>query len=246
MAKSGRYFGLDLAWSATNATGACALDANGTVIDERLLGSDDEIIDWISNSLDRTGVIAIDAPLLVPNASGRRPCESAVSRAYGSRKAGPHSSNRTRLIGLHGVIRGEGLVGRLATFGFGDPWERSDRTVLEVYPHPTLVEAFGLAERLIYKAKRGVGVAERRHGLRCLDSMLQQLSGADPPLLGPRVEVLDGTRGKALKAVEDRLDARVCAWVASVWANHPQRVRLFGDNASGHIAIPTGRFVGTS
>ena len=239
--QSARSFGLDLAWSAKNPTGACALDAAGKIVDERMLSSDDDIIDWISNRLDGPAAVAIDAPLLVPNETGRRPCENELSREYGSRKAGPHSSNRSRLIGLHYGIRGEELAARLAVLGFGDPWAGSERTLLEVYPHPAIIEAFGLEERLIYKAKRGVTVDDRRRGLRTLSALLAQLNDADPPLKGPAVVVDETRRGAGLKQVEDQLDARLCAWVAAVWGNDATRVRLYGDRETGHIAVPIGR-----
>lgn len=239
--QSARFFGLDLAWSASNPTGACALDVAGNIVDEKMLSSDAEIIDWVSSRMEGPAVVAIDAPLLVPNETGRRPCENELSREYGSRKAGPHSSNRTRLAGLHGAIRGENLASRLAAFDFGDPWAGSERTLLEVYPHPAIIEAFGLEERLVYKAKRGVTVDDRRRGLRTLSALLAQLGGTDPPVNGPAVVVEETLRGARLKQVEDQLDARLCAWVASVWGSDPTRVRLFGDSETGHIAVPIGR-----
>ena len=237
---SARFLGLDLAWSARNPTGACALDGEGGIIDESMLGSDDEIIEWISSLAERPAAVAIDAPLKVPNAAGRRPCESELSSEYGGRKAGPHSSNRQRLLATHSEIRGEALTERLAGLGFRDPWGGGDRTVIEVYPHPAIVEVFGLEERLVYKSKRGVSVDQRRDGLRTLSRLLTLLEGASPPLSGPAVAIADDVRGAALKAVEDRLDARLCAWIASVWATRPGRMRLFGDSATGHIAVPTG------
>lgn len=238
------FFGIDLAWSAKNPSGACALDATGSIIDERMLFSDDDIVVWISERFDGPAVVAIDAPLLVPNEAGRRPCEAELARVYGSRKAGAHPSNRTRLLGVHGTIRGEVLATRLAEMDFGDPWSRSTRTLLEVYPHPAIIEAFDLEERLIYKAKRGVSVADRRRGLTHLATLLAQLADADPPLLGPSVAVDAALRGAGLKQVEDRLDARICAWVASVWGSDPARIRLFGDSETGHIAVPIGPVIG--
>jgi predicted RNase H-like nuclease len=207
------------------------------------LSTDDEIIKWVERYLKGPAVVAIDAPLLVPNETGRRPCEAELSREYGSRKAGPHSSNRGRLEGLHGEIRGEVLAAHLADLGFGDPWAGMDRTVLEVYPHPAIIEVFGLEERLIYKAKRGVTVTQRRQGLRNLASLLQGLEQAQPPLRGPSVHIPDEARGAALKAIEDRLDARICAWIAEVWHHCADRVRLFGDADRGHIAVPIGSCV---
>lgn len=234
------FFGIDLAWSDRNLSGVCALDQNGVLVDERLLQTDDEILRWISAQLDGPAVAAIDAPLLVPNASGRRPCEAQVAKAYAAKKAGPHPANRALLADDAGTIRGERLAAALGDLGFADPWAASDRTLLEVYPHPTLIEVFALPERLLYKAKPGLGVAGRRQGLRRLSGLLASLRIADPPLVAPRVRISDTKKGSALKAIEDRLDARVCAWVASLWAHDRARVRLFGDSATGHIAIGLG------
>ena len=234
------FFGVDLAWSSRNLTGVCALDEHGGLVDERLLQSDDEIVRWISRQLDGPAVVAIDAPLLVPNETGRRPCEAQVAEAYAGRKAGPHPSNRTLNADTEGTIRGERLAAALEAHGFGDPWTNSERTLLEVYPHPTLIEVFDLPERLLYKAKPGLGVSGRRNGLRRLSSLLGDLRDAEPPLLAPRVRVSEAKKGAALKAIEDRLDARICAWVASLWAHDRTRVRVFGDRATGHIAVCLG------
>jgi predicted RNase H-like nuclease len=43
---------------------------------------------------------------------------------------------------------------------------------------------------------------------------------------------------------EDLIDARICAWVAAVWNRYGDTgVRVFGDAASGHIAVPIGSVV---
>lgn len=225
--------GLDLAWSDRNPSAGCALEENGRVLNEAALGSDAEIVAWIAeHSADRV-VVAADIPLAVPNEKGMRPCERELHHVYGGAHAGPYPANRS----LHrrwGRVRGEDLARLLRTAGFTDPWSPGSRVLLEVYPHPGLVEAFRLPERLSYKKGR---VANRRSGLRHLAALLATLD--DPPLIGPEISVTDDVGGKALKAVEDRLDARFCAWIALVWALHGRdRIRLFGDGATGHVAVP--------
>ncbi len=244
MTDPARCFGIDLAWSERNLTGVCALDEAGVVVDERLLQSDDEIVAWVRERLDGPAVLAVDAPLHVPNETGRRAGENELAAAYGARKAGPHSSNRSLFLRQYGRIRGEDLAEQFAAMGFVGPWNGGERTLLEVYPHPALIEAFGLPERLRYKAKPGLGSDGRRTGLRNLARLLASLEHADPPLIGPAVAVPDDARGRSAKAIEDQLDARVAAWVAAVWARHGTgRVRLFGDADGGHIAVPIGPFV---
>jgi predicted RNase H-like nuclease len=233
--------GVDLAWSESNGSGACALDPDGRVVDERILVTDDEILDWVNDLASESAVVAVDAPLLVPNETGRRPCESELSREYGSRWAATHSSNRQLLLNRHGAIRGEDLAGELRRSGFSDLWSQTQRTLLEVYPHPAIIEAFGLPHRLAYKKGR---IAERRAGLRRLDVLILSLATADPPFIGSPVEITDTMTGPELKSVEDLLDARICAWVAAVWNRYGSAgVRVFGDATSGHIAVPIGSVV---
>lgn len=205
-----------------------------------MVATDDEIVEAVT-SLGRGPIaVAVDAPLVVPNDTGRRRCEAELHGVYGSRHAGPHPSNRRLLTRLHGRIRGEELLGRLADRGLSLPGAGGSRTVLECYPHPAIIEMFGLEERLRYKAKRGMTVADRRAGLGVLASHVASLVAADPRLVAPGIAVDETVKGRALKAVEDALDARICAWVARLWCRAPDRVRVFGDPDGAHIAVPVG------
>lgn len=229
------HLGIDLAWSERNLSGCVAAGPQGRIVDERLLRTDAEVIEWIDGLSEPTAVVAIDAPLSVPNDAGRRPCESELHRVYGARKAGPHSSNRTHLVGVNGRIRGEDLATALSSRGYGDPWSGARRTLLEVYPHPALIEAFELPERLLYK--KGP-VARRRAGLQQLDRLVHRLGTADPPLRSALLGIDETVRGRALKNAEDLLDARVCAWIAAVWRRHGRTgIDLYGS-PDGHIAVP--------
>lgn len=236
-----RAFGLDLAWKDRNATGAVVVDEGGRVLSERLLLSDDDIVTWVLDHVvgDATTAIAIDGPLIVPNPTGRRSCESELSAEYAARKAATHSSNRTLFSRWYGRVRGEDLVERFAAHGFELLARQAG--IIEVYPHPALIELFGLAERHRYKAKRGFRVADRRIGLQELDTMLASLGSADPPLLAPPLVIDNSVRGRALKDAEDLLDARLCAWLALLWVEKgPDGFTIYGDRESGHIAVPRG------
>ncbi len=234
-----RAVGLDLAWSDGHGTGACVLDEAGVMLADGILGGDDEVVGWVERWAGSVpAVVAVDAPLQVPNPTGRRPCEAEVTATYGGRHAGTHPSNRTLFLRRFGRIRGEDLAARFSRLGFGGPWEEGERTVLEVYPHPGLIEVFGLDERLAYKKKRR-RVAAWREGLATLAGLLATLADADPPLVAPPMRIDETVRGRALKDAEDRLDARFCAWTALLWARRgPAAFHLFGDPATGHIAVP--------
>ncbi len=155
--------------------------------------------------------------------------------------ASSRADSNTSLGTRDGDFRGEDLAGELRRSGFGDLWSQTRRTLLEVYPHPAIIEAFGLPRRLAYKKGR---IAERRAGLRRLDALILTLATADPPFIGSPVEITDTMTGVELKSVEDLLDARICAWVAAAWSRYGDTgVRVFGDAASGHIAVPIGSVV---
>lgn len=232
--------GIDLAWSDRHPSALCIADATGALITELMVSSDDEIIDAIRTLGDGPVTVAIDAPLVVPNDTGRRPCEAELQAEYGSRHAGPHPSNRQLLTRVHGRIRGEDLLARIRAHGFALPGAGQARTILECYPHPAIIEMFGLGERLRYKAKRGMTVADRRKGLATLATLVESLEDAEPRLVTPRIIIDETVRGRAVKTVEDTLDARICAWVAALWSRRPECVRCFGDPAGAHIVVPRG------
>ena len=73
------FIGIDLAWSPRNLSGAAVVrgDANGgMLLQTDLLGEDREIVDYIERHTGMgPAIVAVDAPLRVPNETGRRPCE---------------------------------------------------------------------------------------------------------------------------------------------------------------------------
>jgi predicted RNase H-like nuclease len=185
-------------------------------------------------------LVAIDMPLALSPIIGRRPADDAVSRAYGARKCETHTPSAFRPGRISDALR-EGFeragyplqTDRLAPPG-----------VIEVYPHPALVELAGALERLPYKASK-VGSywplaspPERRTLLyRQWSEIVALLEGeiADAAATLPRLE-LNASSWK-VKAFEDTLDAIVCAWVAICALEG--RAKPFGDRDSA-IWIPRG------
>jgi predicted RNase H-like nuclease len=112
-----------------------------------------------------------------------------------------------------------------------------------MYPHAFHVAAFGLAERILYKkGRRAVRLAGfalyQQHLRRLLDSHAPGL--ADAAAIAPLLEpgALEA-RGRALKALEDQLDAITCAVAALIaWRHGVAPGEVFGDSASGYIAVP--------
>jgi hypothetical protein len=95
-------------------------------------------------------LVAIDIPLAQSPILGRRIADDAVSKAYGGRKCATHSPNASRPGRISDDLR-EGFerAGYPLRTRMVEP-----PGLIEVYPHPALVELAGAAERLPYKAAK--------------------------------------------------------------------------------------------
>ena len=157
-----RCIGIDLAWSSARGhpSGVAALAPGARGLEVRELGcavTDDEILAFVERHRGACSVIMVDAPLRVPNASGRRRCENLVHARFGAREGGAHASNRALFERLYGGIRGERLAGRLAELGVREgPLDAAGHGhhVYECYPHAAMLELFALPRTLKYKKKR--------------------------------------------------------------------------------------------
>jgi len=105
------FCGIDLAWSTRNGSGITILkgdEIKAEHISSDILFSDEEIINYIKEKIGKENcIIAIDAPLVVPNESGRRVAEELVGVLFREYNTGAHPSNRKRLSSWTGKIRGE-------------------------------------------------------------------------------------------------------------------------------------------
>ncbi len=234
--------GVDLAWMSSRNPTALAW---GTVAGKTLeiAGVAENIygVDAVVGQLARLPAlsgIAIDAPLIIPNATGQRACERAIGSAYSSRKAACHTSN----LKLYPHSDSVALALRLQQLGFSHLGCQAGRWQLECYPHPALIEIFGLPERHQYKKGR---VQDRRRGQVRLAQMIRRLAGSPvlrltiPDVLSAyfdagRIPLL---RGQALKHNEDVLDAILCAYIAGLFHIGVDE-KVFGDASMGYIYVP--------
>lgn len=237
--------GVDLAWSPKNATGlAAAMVSEGVIIavTTALAYDLDEILEFVRPFATTAITVAIDAPTVVPHLDSMRECEKLLHKDAAMRAANacPYPGTR-RLLGKHngGQPRGEELVERLKLeLGFEEigcpPTGHAGRFAMEVFPSAALVRLFDLKAPLPYKKKRDrtweqcqAGLETYLTGLRALDC---------PKIEMPRNLAANRLQGKALKNVEDRVDAVLCAYVAALaWLGHVQCV---GSLAEGYIILP--------
>lgn len=243
--------GIDAAWTAVNPSGvALAVKTSGVW---RLIAVAASFGEFMALSGSGTGssspsalvaaasclagrapdLVAVDMPMMDAPITARRAADNAVNRAYSGRGAGTHSPtvDRPGAVGrtLESELAGAGYP--LATLDIRPPCR------IEIYPHPALIELTGAARRLEYKIGRtgrywpGLPLAERRLRLYAvwtaiITALDGVLAGSFDLLALPSAD----TRGRSLKAFEDRLDAVVAAYAGAMALDG--RARPYGDAGS--------------
>ena len=235
--------GVDLAWMGSRNPTAIAtgrVEHRAVVVTsvvERLYGTQ-SVIDALDDVVDLHG-IAIDGPLIIKNQTGQRICERELGMTYGGRKASCHTSNLDRFPDAAGTQ----LSSHLSRAGFQHLSSPEGRWQLECYPHPALIEIFGLRERLAYK--KGT-VLQKRSGQIRLANLICSLGESEVMCLRvpdsfqyfmdeQRISLL---RGDQLKHNEDVLDAIVCMYIGALYQSGQDHT-VFGTTMNGYIYVPT-------
>ena len=191
----------------------------------------------------RVDLVSVDMPLAHKPIVGRRFSDDAVSKAYGARNCSTHTPNPSR----------PGRISDDLRQGFEQEGYPLQTTVvvapglIEVYPHPALVELANAPNRLPYKASKVASYwpmaspFERRAELyrqwtEILTLLEQEIAGVAKAL--PALEI--NAKGWQVKAYEDALDAIICAWVAICALEGS--VTPFGDENSA-IWVPRPRTI---
>jgi predicted RNase H-like nuclease len=254
--------GIDAAWTHTEPSGVALVERTG--ISWRLVrvaasyqaflsdhhsegarhrGSTPNPEALLSKTATLTGrpvsVVAIDMPLSTNPINGRRVSDNAISVLYGARHAGTHTPSQLRPGKLSDdLTTGFAQAGYpLLTLGASFP------ALIEVYPHPALIELAKADRRLPYKHAKSrkywpdESLLGRRHNIlgvwaeivSLLDCRIQGVASL-LPLPDP------ACRGFELKAFEDSLDAVVCAWIGTCVLDG--RAKAYGDDTSA-IWVPT-------
>jgi predicted RNase H-like nuclease len=251
------FIGLDLAWGRKNTSGGVVLSyspadggSRAAVLDvQETLGDDDEIVAWINRWDAEAGseglLLGVDAPLIVPNRTGKRLCEVELGKRFTKFQAGAHPANRTL---FKDDVRGEDLVARFREFGIRDnpvliePRTVGVRQMMEVFPHPAHIVLFGLQRTLKYKMKPGRDYAGRWAAMNEYSRHLRELTRHDPPLDLPTdwpPSDATGRIARQLKRLEDGMDALSCAYIMYwYWWHGGVGAEVLGDTTNGYIVIP--------
>nr|NLI50761.1 DUF429 domain-containing protein [Propionibacterium sp.] len=237
------FVGIDLAWGERAASGLAVLDEAGALVHLARATTDEAIVAELADYVAGDCVVGIDAPLVVTNPTGNRPCEAALNHDFARFDAGTHPAN-TGKPEFGGGARGARLAARL---GLDLDPAAARRRALEVYPHAALVALFRLGRTLKYKQRPNRPFPLVQGETLRLVGLLEGLADAAPPLLLTRsaewaalvAQVAAATRKSELRRVEDPLDAVVCAYVALLAERRPATLTTYGDAATGAIVTPT-------
>ena len=238
------FVGLDLAWGERRPTGVAVVDDDGRLGHLSAQTDDAAILAAVAPFVADDCMVGIDAPLVVTNATGNRPCEAALNRDFRAFQAGAHPSNTGKPEFTDGT-RG----GRLAAAMNLDldPFSVRPRRALEVYPHAASVALFRLGRTLKYKHKQGRGFAMLQSELLRLMDLIAGLRDAQVPLRVTEHDdwrrlhrtVESAVRKSDLRRAEDPIDAVLCAYVALYADRRRDDITVYGDLDTGYIVTPT-------
>jgi predicted RNase H-like nuclease len=187
-------------------------------------------------------LVAIDMPMARHPIIGRRPSDQTVSKAYGAKGAATHSPSAQRPGEISDALRlaFEDKGYPLRTL---DPKSAPAKALVEVYPHPALIEILKVPRRLESKTAKAakywptLPLAVRHNKLREVWRMIVNTLGQRIEGVHAALQVADANEPDwRLKGYEDKLDAVICAYVAIACLDG--KVRGCGD-ADSAIWIPT-------
>lgn len=254
--------GIDAAWTDTNPSGVAVAveDANGW----QLKGAWPSVAHFFADAHDQPqpvkvsggvapaadlleaacklvgsipDLVAIDMPMALQPITGRRASDEAISRAYGAKWCAAHSPSASR----------PGLISDRLREGFteaGYPLcihEIATPGLIEVYPHPALVELCAEPKRLPYKVGKMRSYwpnAKPEHRRTLLSGEWSSIGTVLEPYLRGAEAYCSAFElsPKQLKAQEDMIDAIICC-ICAIRALDGGAKPLLGDGRSA-IWVP--------
>jgi predicted RNase H-like nuclease len=238
-----RFLGLDMAWAPRNSSGGAVMEltAEGDVklTSATSMRAHEDILGWVARNRGRAGcVLAVNAPMIVENTSGRRPCDALLEKHFAAVDAyqvNTVNASQPRMMGR-----------ALMRMGF-DPHPGADGDrLIETYNQPTQVLLFD-AERPI-RLKIGP-VGSRKEAVdRFRELLYEKLGDATPRLVdSPALDALvdadlPSSNGSRVGELEERLEAVLCAYTAAyLYVRGPSACAMLGDLNEGYLLIPMSR-----
>ncbi|MEL7069793.1 MAG: DUF429 domain-containing protein [Cyanobacteria bacterium J06581_3] len=235
-----KFLGIDLGWQS-GPSGLCCLEFVHDQLLLQLLDRRDSLEEVLARVDDCApgavpAMVAVDAPLVIPNEKGMRSPDRLSHKYFGKYHAGGYPINLASPYAEKMIQFSQALKQRGFEHASAIEPRRMGRYQIEVFPHPATIQLFNLLRILKYKKGR---LAERSKALSQLrDHILTKLPQCEPPLFIEHLPEIPAG-GKALKALEDRLDSVICAYVAAHWWYWGvERNVVMGDLRQGYVIIP--------
>ena len=194
-------------------------------------------------------VVAVDMPVATVPISGRRAADNAISREFGSRGCSTHSPSVFR-PGKVGRQLSEGLEQEGYPVAATDTKPGTQRRLLEVYPHPAILQLLGRDYRVPYKVSNYRKYNQGKSAPECIRSVTGELfnimRGLEVWFGSSHIPVPEPASVKAvsrLKPFEDALDAIVCAWVGARYIMG--EAQAYGDRTAA-VWCPRSRTADTN
>jgi predicted RNase H-like nuclease len=255
--------GIDAAWTEKNASGVAVAvenadgwilkgawpsvthflaDAHGQPLPDKPSGGvapANELLDATCTMVGRLpDLVAIDMPMALEKITGRRASDDALSRAYGGKWCAAHSPSAQRPGMISDRLRQE-----FADAGYGLCIDQiATPGLIEVYPHPALVELCDEPRRLPYKVGKIRSYwpkVKPEHRRLMLSGEWSSIGSVlEPYLRGAEAYCSAfGLSPKQLKAQEDMIDAIICC-ICAIRALEGGARPLLGDPKSA-IWVPS-------
>ncbi len=239
-----KFVGVDLGWRSGETGLACLVWHNRQLQLQSVTRHQEieDILGWIDQVLPDSdlGLVAVDAPTLIPNETGTRLSDRLTHQYFGKYHAGCYPANLNRPFAQRTVAFGQSLEDRGFMHAPSITALQPGRYQIEVFPHPAMVNLFQLS--VILKYKKG-NLSIRKAELQRLQDYFQQVLPRLTPALDlgdcPLLQLPPHLTAKQLKAIEDQLDAIFCAYIGAYWWYWGgERNLVLGDHQTGYIIVP--------
>ncbi len=239
-----KFIGIDFGWRS-QPSGLCCLEWQDNALQLVDLDRKEAIADiftWIDTKVAREApaIVAVDAPTIIPNKTGTRLPDKLTHKYFGKYHAGCYPANQSLAFAQRTINFGLELEARGFTHAPQIEPQKLGRYQIEVFPHPAIVHLFNLNRILKYKKGR---LSDRYLELAKLLNYIHNFLPTLQPSLrsmcfcGSLPQEIPSTT--ALKALEDKLDSLICAYVAAYWWYWgTERNLVLGDRTTGYIIVP--------
>lgn len=238
-----RYLGLDLGWTPRDSSGGVVLESveggGVRVVSADSLRAHEDTLRWLTRNRPRTGcVLAVNAPVIVENLSGARPCDKLLQEHFNRYRIDEYANNTVSASHPRTMAKG------LARMGFNiDPSSHASERLIETHTQSAQVLLFGVDRPV--RMKTGP-IGSRKEAVARFRELIAERLFAGPPALLPSPALdtlmsahLPDLNGTRLGELEERLEALLVAYVAAwLGENGEDACALLGDLHRGYILLP--------